>query len=148
MKLIVFAFVKNLIINLKLFFMKLKRILAVAVAGVFMLGIFSCSKSSGNNGDGGQQQPPGDGNGGSTSSTINIYNMAFPTSTTVKKGTTVKWYNQDGYAHTVTSDDGTTFDSGNLAAGSTFSYTANTAGTFSYHCNIHSNMRGTLIVTE
>jgi plastocyanin len=129
--------------------MKLKRILAAAAVSVFMLGIFSCSKSSGNDGyGGGQQQPPGGGNGGTSSSTINIYNMAFPASTTVKKGTTVKWYNQDGYAHTVTSDDGTSFNSGNLASGATFSYTANTVGSFPYHCNIHSNMNATLIVTE
>lgn len=74
--------------------------------------------------------------------------MTFPASTTVKKGTIVKWYNEDGYAHTVTSDDGNSFNSGNLAGGATFSYTAGTAGTFTYHCNIHSNMHGTLVVTQ
>ena len=103
----------------------------------------SCSKSNNDT-----TTPPPGGGGGGTSITINIYNMAFPASTSVKKGTTVKWYNQDGYAHTVTSNDGSTFSSGNLAAGATYSYTANTTGTFNYHCNYHSNMTGTLIVTE
>ena len=74
--------------------------------------------------------------------------MAFPAKITVKKGTTIKWFNQDGYAHTVTSDDGTTFDSGNMDAGATFSYTANTVGTFDYHCKVHANMKGILVVTE
>ena len=122
--------------------MKLKRILVLATSAALVLTSLSCSKSNSNYG--GSQPPPGGGLG----SNINIYNMAFPATTTVKKGTTVKWYNQDGYAHTVSSDDGTTFSSGNLAAGATFSYLANTTGTFSYHCNIHANMKGSLVVTQ
>lgn len=75
--------------------------------------------------------------------------MSFsPATKTVAKGTVVKWTNSDSYAHTVTSDDGTTFDSDNIGGGSTYSYTANTAGTFHYHCKIHGvTMAGTLIVT-
>jgi plastocyanin len=74
--------------------------------------------------------------------------MSFPLTTTVAKGTKVSWNNADGTAHTVTSDDNTSFNSGNLASGATFSYTANTVGTFPYHCNYHSNMKGTLVVTQ
>lgn len=121
--------------------MKLKQFVQSIIMSVIIVAFISCSKS----GTGDQQPPAG---GGSNSTTLNIYNMAFPTSTTVKKGTVVKWFNQDGYAHTVTSDDGTTFDSGNLAGGATFSYTASTVGTFTYHCNIHANMKGKLIVTQ
>lgn len=121
--------------------MKLKHFVQTIIMCVIIVTFISCSKS----GSGNQQPPTG---GGSNSTTINIYNMAFPSSTTVKKGTVVKWYNQDGYAHTVTSDDGTSFDSGNLAGGATFSYTASTAGTFTYHCNIHASMLGKLVVTQ
>jgi plastocyanin len=120
--------------------MKLKRIFMLA-ASVIIVSLLSCSKSQNNYGS----QPPPGANGDGT---YNIFNMAFPAKITVKKGATVKWFNKDGYAHTVTSDDGTTFDSGNLAAGATFSYTANTVGTFDYHCKVHSNMKGTLVVTE
>ena len=75
--------------------------------------------------------------------------MAFgPATLTVKTGTTVTWKNNDDIAHTVTSDDGTTFDSGTLAAGASFSFTANTGGTYAYHCTIHSGMTATLIVTN
>jgi plastocyanin len=123
--------------------MKLKRIFMLAISSAIIVTSLSCSKSGNNSGS----QPPAGGNGDG-SSTFNIYNMAFPNKITVKKGTIVKWYNQDAYAHTVTSDDGTTFDSGNLAAGATFSYTANTVGTFNYHCEVHSNMKGTLEVTQ
>jgi plastocyanin len=126
--------------------MKLKRILLLAVSSALIVTSLSCSKSK--NSYGGGNQPPSGGGNGDGTTTYNIYNMAFPAKITVKKGTTVKWYNQDGYAHTVTSDDGSTFDSGNLAAGATFSYTANTVGTFAYHCEVHANMKGTLVVTE
>lgn len=115
------------------------------MGAVFALVFVSCSKSKND-----ESQPPagGGGSAGATAITINVYNMAFPASTTVKKGTTVKWYNKDNYAHTVTSNDGSTFSSGNLAAGATYSYTANKAGTFNYYCIYHSGMKGILIVTE
>lgn len=123
--------------------MKLKHFFSVGIMSLVILTFLSCSKSKNDS----IQQPPG-GNGDGTSITINISNMAFPASTSVKKGTIVKWFNQDGAAHTVTSDDGTSFSSGNLAANATFSYTANTVGTFNYHCNYHSNMTATLVVTQ
>src|ERR1051325_903781 len=38
------------------------------------------------------------------------------------------------------------FDSGELATGETFSWTFNETGTFTYHCHIHPNMKGTVQV--
>ncbi len=69
-----------------------------------------------------------------------------PTTLTVRVGTTIIWKNVSSVPHTVTSDDGTTFDSGNVAVGGTFRFTFTTAGTYSYHCNIHPYMRATIIV--
>jgi len=69
-----------------------------------------------------------------------------PAVLTVKVGTTITWKNMSSAPHTVTSDDGQTFDSGNVADGATFHFTFTTAGTFSYHCNIHPYMRATIIV--
>lgn len=102
----------------------------------------SCSKSS--------NTPTNNGSsGGVVPGSITIANMSFgPSSLSVKVGTTVTWKNNDGFAHTVTSDDGASFNSGNLAGGASFSYTTKTAGTFDYHCTIHSGMTGTLIVTQ
>jgi plastocyanin len=118
--------------------MKLKTILLPVVAVIIMtLGLNSCSKSDSN--------PNTPANPLVT--TIKITGMSFPATTTVAKGTKVSWNNADGTAHTVTSDDNTSFSSGNLAAGATFVYQANTAGTFPYHCNYHANMTGTLVVT-
>jgi amicyanin len=73
-----------------------------------------------------------------------------PATITIKVGTTVTWTNNTGAPHTVTSDDGTTFDSGIntpiAANGGTFSFTFAKAGTFTYHCQIHPFMKATVIV--
>lgn len=73
-------------------------------------------------------------------------NIAFePAELTVTTGSTVKWTNHDGVAHTVTADDGA-FDSGALLEGETFSQTFDSPGTFAYHCEIHPSMMGTVTV--
>ncbi len=119
--------------------MNAKKISKVVIAVcTLFVSMYACSKSKNTT-----QQPPAGGN----TKTINIANMAFPATTTVAKGTTVTWHNADAFAHTVTSDDGTTFNSGSVAGNGSFSYVANTAGTFAYHCNIHSGMTGSLVVT-
>ena len=75
-----------------------------------------------------------------------IQGMAFsPATLTVAVGTTVKWTNKDGIAHTVTSDTGL-FDSKNVNANGVFSYMFMTAGTFNYHCTIHPSMIAKVIV--
>jgi plastocyanin len=77
---------------------------------------------------------------------VSIQGFAFnPSSITVSVGTTVTWTNNDSVTHTVTSDTGA-FSSGNLNPGQTFSHTFNQAGTFAYHCSIHTSMHGTVVV--
>ncbi len=66
---------------------------------------------------------------------------------TIAQGTKVRWTNKDAAAHTVTSDSGT-FDSGNLSNGQTFDFTFSELGTFSYHCALHPEMTGTIIVKK
>ncbi len=58
---------------------------------------------------------------------------------------TVTWTNDDSSPHTVTATD-KTFDSGNLNAEQSFTYTFNTPGTFNYICLYHSWMKGTVVV--
>jgi amicyanin len=73
-----------------------------------------------------------------------------PATLTIKTGTTVTWKNTTAAAHTVTSDDGKSFDSGTsnpiTAQTGTFSFTFTKAGTFAYHCAIHPFMKATIIV--
>lgn len=80
---------------------------------------------------------------------VTINGFAFmPASITVPVGTRVVWTNQQAQVpHTVTSDTAGVFDSGTLQTGMTFAFTFNQAGTFAYHCNIHPNMHGTVVVT-
>ncbi len=122
--------------------MKTKKIMPwlISVALTIFI-IYSCSKSDTSPGQ------PAPGGGGTGAVTVEISGFKFPATTTVKKGATVTWHNGDAAAHTVTSNDGTTFNSGSLAANGSFSFKANTAGTFAYHCNFHSGMTGSLVVS-
>lgn len=77
-------------------------------------------------------------------SSVSIKNFAFsPATITVQPGTTVTWTNQDSATHTVNS---TSFNSGNLSTGQTFTHAFTAAGTYNYTCGIHPSMQGTVIV--
>jgi len=77
---------------------------------------------------------------------VTIANFAFsPATLTVKVGTKVTWTNNDSATHTVTALQGA-FDSGDLPTGQSFSFTFTKAGTYNYHCAIHSSMTATIIV--
>jgi plastocyanin len=69
-----------------------------------------------------------------------------PDSVDVAVGDTVTWEHVGSISHTVTASDDT-FDSGTLAAGDTFAFTFEEAGTYEYVCDFHGNMRGTVTVS-
>jgi plastocyanin len=76
-----------------------------------------------------------------------IEGFAFtPGTIEISAGTTVTWTNNDSAPHTVTDDDGA-FQSGKMDQGATFSFTFDTPGTYTYHCEYHANMTATVIVT-
>jgi len=78
---------------------------------------------------------------------VAIIDFSFnPSNITIDVGTTVRWTNQDGVAHTSTADG--TWDSGSLANGETFEYTFNSSGTFNYICSIHPVMTGSVTVQQ
>jgi plastocyanin len=79
-----------------------------------------------------------------------------PNALTVGTGSVVLFANVGGKPHTMTADDGTTFDTGIVPpgaeggrfAGSNATFTVNKPGTFAFHCEIHpAVMKGTLTVT-
>src|SRR4051794_31227801 len=79
-------------------------------------------------------------------SAITVQSFAFgPATLTVPAGTTVTVTNKDATAHTWTADN-KAFDSP-LAPGGTATFTLSTKGTFTYHCNIHPSMTGTVTVS-
>ncbi len=82
------------------------------------------------------------------SNVVVMSGMTFnPAQITVKVGTTVTWTNNDGYAHTSTSDSGL-WDTGAIAGGHSASHQFTTAGTYPYNCIYHAamGMRGTVVV--
>ena len=83
-----------------------------------------------------------------TQNAITIQNMAFsPATLTVKVGDKVTWTNQDSVGHSATADDNS-FDTGVLGQGQSGSATFSKAGTYTYHCIVHPNMKATIIVTQ
>ena len=74
-------------------------------------------------------------------------NSFSPNPVEVKVGETVTWINDDSGRHTVTSKNGV-FDSGMMGKGQSFSYTSDKAGEYPYFCEPHTNMVGTVVVTE
>ena len=76
---------------------------------------------------------------------ISINNFVFnPPVITVSPGTQVTWTNNNSVTHTVTSDENK-FNS-SIAPGNSFNFVFQDTGTFSYHCSIHTNMTGQVIV--
>jgi plastocyanin len=120
------------------------RILSItAVIATLAFAIHGCKS------DKNPVAPPGGGGGADV--TINIVSMTgpnffSPSPTTVTVGQKVAWKNTDTITHTATAIGGE-FDTGNLAPGATSAaITMGTAGTFPYHCTIHTGMTGSLTV--
>jgi hypothetical protein len=133
-------------------------LLATAPALYYINGLYAPASSTPTAPTGGGG---GGGGGGSTNGatvncqnpcTIVIQNSIFGTGqyanhpVVVKVGTKVTWSNQDGTQHTTTSDTAL-WGSPILNPGKSFSFTFTSAGTYTYHCEIHP-MTGTVIVVS
>ena len=106
---------------------RLALLLGVALALTLVLGACSSSKSS------------------SSSADITVRDFTF-TSVPVKAGATVTVHNDGPSTHTVTADNGSFNVSIDAGKDATFTAPAK-AGTYKFHCSIHSQMHGTLTVT-
>jgi plastocyanin len=90
---------------------------------------------------------PSAGGSSGTPSAITISNFKFsPSALRVQHGARINVANDDSAPHTVTADDGHSFDSGTVDPGASTTIRAPAAGTYSYHCTIHPFMKGKLIV--
>jgi plastocyanin len=80
------------------------------------------------------------------SGSVAIADFSFaPATITINQGDTVTWTNNGPTPHSATADDGS-FDTGIFPAGQSRTHTFNEAGSFSYFCTPHPNMRGTVVV--
>ena len=121
--------------------MRLSR-LVLALAIVVLVS--ACGGGSSNN-DTPTTQPSKPAS--STQDAITIQNFKFgPATLTVKAGAKVTVTNSDSTTHTATANGGA-FDTGDLDPGKAKTITLAKAGTYAYHCQIHSFMKGTIVVT-
>src|SRR3954454_5802373 len=80
------------------------------------------------------------------SAKVEIVDFAYdPDPTTIQAGGKVIWINRDSAPHTATADDGS-FDTGTLEEGKLKSETFKEPGTYTYSCQIHPSMHGTVEV--
>jgi plastocyanin len=77
---------------------------------------------------------------------VTISNYAYqPVKLTVARDTKVTFTNHDQTAHTATST-GTGFDSGTINPGKSATITVSKPGTYTYSCQFHAFMHGTITV--
>ncbi len=89
-----------------------------------------------------QVLPPSGGN------IVEIKSFSFnPPTITIKKGESVQWTNRDSVAHTATADD-KSFDTSLLRKSESGEILFDKAGTFTYHCSPHPNMKGMVVVEQ
>ena len=84
----------------------------------------------------------------SGTTTVDIRDHAFnPAQLNVAPGTTVTFVNNDIEPHTATADNGL-FGTGVLEPGYSFDVFLEGSGTVTYHCELHPDMQGSIVVGE
>lgn len=130
---------------------------AAAAFSVCLTALTGCSDSGG--GGGGSSSAPATPSSPPPSSPassrppagqmkVSIKDFTFrPADLTVAPGTKITVTNNDTTTHTMTATKGKAFDTGDIAAGSSATFTApSKAGGYPYDCTIHPFMTGTLTV--
>jgi plastocyanin len=124
---------------------------SAVLAGLCAVTLVACGGSSGSSSSSGATSGSSSSSSSATSqsgtaaSTITIKGFAFTTPDSVSPGASITVDNKDGTAHTVTSDTGKAFDDAAPSGTSTFSAPTK-PGSYPFHCNIHPEMHGTLVV--
>jgi plastocyanin len=76
---------------------------------------------------------------------VEIENFLFsPAKLTIAKGSSVAFSNSSALSHTATRSG--TFDTGTIKPGKSVSVRFKQKGSFAYHCEIHPQMRGKIVV--
>jgi plastocyanin len=151
--------------------MSSKPLLAAALVAL-SLGLVACGSSGSDSSSEAETAPAGQESGESTegeagseagestesepapsgeaakSEKVQIVEFSYePEPVVVQVGGKVTWQNEDTAPHTATADDGS-FDTGTIENGKLGSATFKEPGTFTYHCEIHPTMHGTVEVVE
>jgi plastocyanin len=129
---------------------KLGTVVFVVAISLLAISLVGCGNSNNQSSGGGGATQPNTTQTQPAGNTVTLQNFAFnPQNITIAVGDSVTWINKDSANHTVTGDkagSGDDFDSGSFASGAEFKHTFTQAGTYPYHCSIHTNMKGTVTV--
>jgi plastocyanin len=129
-----------------------RRSLRLGVGLVAIMALAACGGST-------SQAPSGGGSSGEPCSVaavdadfavdVNVKDFApSPDPASIKVGETVRWTNQDSATHAFAIDDHPACATSSLAQGAIGKITFTQAGTYTYHCTIHADMKGyTITVT-
>jgi plastocyanin len=92
--------------------------------------------------------PPCTDSTGPTTVDATVANFEWSQPIDAKVGDVITWTNSDAAAHKVGLDDGSCQMSQNIAGGGgKASLVFSKAGTYPFHCTIHSNMKGTITIS-
>jgi plastocyanin len=136
--------------------MKLKTFLAPVLI-LLALGLAACGDSGDDSTEGGDttatttestESAPAPSGEAARAEKVKIVEFVYgPDPVTIQTGGKVTWQNEDSAPHTATADDGS-FDTGTIEQGKIGSETFKQAGTFTYFCEIHPTMHGTVEVVD
>lgn len=142
--------------------MKSKPLFAAALVAL-SLGLVACGDSGSDSTSEAETTPPAGESTTETESTesepapsgeasksekVSIVEFTYqPDPVVVQAGGKVTWQNEDAAPHTATADD-ESWDTGTIEQGKIGSETFKKSGTFSYYCEIHPTMQGTVEVVE
>ena len=122
----------------------MKRSLLFVILAILVICLGACSSG----GQDGADEVIDDTVNDTSQAEVNISGFKFdPKELSVTAGTTVTWTNLDAAPHSSTADNGE-WDSGALRKNDSFSFTFDTPGTYTYHCDYYVSMTGTITVTE
>jgi plastocyanin len=77
---------------------------------------------------------------------VTMADLTFsPDPVQAKVGGAIEWHNEDGVPHTATLDD-IDCDTDQIIRGGSAALVFSEAGTYAYHCRIHSSMHGTITI--
>jgi plastocyanin len=135
---------------------RLRPLFALAAVSLAVLGLAACGDDDNKTASGDTSTTvPSDGYGATSSTAKESGDAAATvvakdfslTSITVTSGKDVYFSNEGSAPHTMTSDDGTSFDTGTIQGGGDTEFKAPAPGTYAFHCEIHpAKMKGTLTV--
>lgn len=121
--------------------MKKMKLPAIILGLCFILISTGCSKDTSNLGDENGSVSTAGAAPTVYAGRVSITSTGFtPAELLIAATGTVLWTNNDNAVHTVTANDGS-FDSGDLAAGATFTQTFS-RGAYYYHCKHHPEATG------